>query len=157
MNEYTDITLLPKCHNPPLQASLKALTRLNLSSTEVGDEGLRSLANLTALAHLELVDTIVNEQGMGWLAPLTAHLTHLTLTGENGDTELMRVCSLTALTHLVMLQEGGDEVSGYSEEATRALASLTGLVHLELDNPSSDCIASEVMRFRRRQNSRCFL
>jgi hypothetical protein len=33
LNECTELTLLPTSYSPPLEASLKALTRLNLSST----------------------------------------------------------------------------------------------------------------------------
>jgi hypothetical protein len=74
------------------------------------------------------------------LAPLTAHLTHLALGGEEcGDAKLIVVCFVTALTRLEMLDRGGDGVNagGFTEEGMGALASLTGLIHLELDNVSS--------------------
>jgi hypothetical protein len=140
-----DITLLlPNSYgrSPPLKAaSLKGLTRLNLSSTKVGDEGMRTLASLTALTHLELDNTTVTARGVRSLAPLTTHLTHLALRSEEcTDPELIAVCSLTALTRLEMLHEfrGGIFVGGCSGEGMSALSSLTGLVHLELHNDVSN-------------------
>jgi hypothetical protein len=138
LSECINITLLPKCYNPPLDFSLTAVTRLNLSSTAVDDEGMRTLAPFTDLAGLLLFDTIVTDRGVLSLAPLTAHLTHLALTGHQcSDPELLAVCSLTALTRLEML-DNFEGALGFSEEGMRALASLTGLVHLELENAASD-------------------
>jgi hypothetical protein len=99
LNECTKIILLPNYYRlasllsndyrPSLGASLKTLTRLNLSSTAVDDEGMRTLAPLTALSHLELDNTAVTDRGVRSLAPLTAHLTHPTLCGRKcGDAEL---------------------------------------------------------------------
>jgi hypothetical protein len=138
LNECTDITFNPHCYSPqPVEASLKALTRLNLSGTAVGDKGMRTLAHLAALTHLDLDNTAVTNRGVISLAPLAAHLTHLALSGaECGDAELVAVCSLTALTRLEMLgnYDGQYRDEGFSEEGMKALASLTGLVHLELFN-----------------------
>jgi hypothetical protein len=138
LNKCAGITLLPNHYSPPLEASpLKALTRLNLSSTAVGDEGMRTFAPLAALTHLELDHTAVTAQGVKLLAPLPAHLTHLALSGEEcSDPELKAVCCLTALTHLEMLDdfENEDLPGMFSGEGMRRLSSLTGLVHLELDN-----------------------
>jgi Leucine-rich repeat (LRR) protein len=120
-------------YRPNFLSSLKALTRLELSNTDVGDEGIKALAPLTALTHLDLRNSAVSHQGLQSLAPLAAHLTHLVLGGEGeyGDPDLVAVSSLTALTRLEMLYVG--EVEGATEEGLRALSSLTGLVHLEMD------------------------
>jgi hypothetical protein len=65
LNGCANITLLPKSYKsyrPPLEASsLEGLTRLNLSSTKVGDEGMKTTACLAALTHLELDRTAVTE------------------------------------------------------------------------------------------------
>jgi hypothetical protein len=128
--ECTNITVLPYHYSPPLKASLKALTSLNLSSTTVGDEGMRTLACLTALADLQLDNTAVTERGVRSLALITDHLTYLALTGEECG-ELIAVCSLTALTRLeTMLSDSAnfeDGIIGFSEEGMSALTALTGL------------------------------
>jgi len=81
LNGCAHVAVLPNSYCPPLEASsLKALTRLNLSSTGVGDEGIKTLARLPALTHLELDNTLVTERGVRWLAPLG--LTHLALSGD---------------------------------------------------------------------------
>jgi hypothetical protein len=116
-------------------APLSALTRLDLSVTNVSDEGMRALAPLTALTHLDLYDSAVSDQKLRLLAPLAARLTHLVLggdTGDCGDRELIAVSSLTALMRLEMIHLWGEERT--SEEGLRALCSLTGLVHLELSS-----------------------
>jgi hypothetical protein len=100
LNECAGITF-QHLYSPPLEASLKALTHLNLSFTKVGVEGMRTLASLAALAHLELEHIAVYAQGVRLLAPLAAHLTHLALGGEDlGDVELRAVSFLTELTSL---------------------------------------------------------
>jgi hypothetical protein len=130
--ECTKITLSLDHFRAPCEASLKALTHLTLSGTSVDDEGMRNLARLTALTHLELENTAVTGRGVRSLAPLTAHLTHLALSGEDCvDAKLIAVCSLTALTRLEMLYH---RTGGFSRVGMRALASLTGLIHLELAN-----------------------
>jgi len=133
-------------HRPPSHptflASLTALTRLDLRSSNVTDKGMDSVALLTALTRLDICRTAVSHQGLDLLAPLAACLTHLSLSGHAytrhvhgdlyyGDAEMVSVSALRNLTRLEMLncQHG----AGISQEGLGAVSSLTCLVHLELD------------------------
>jgi hypothetical protein len=57
LSSLTDLNLLACVKlnlEPHALASLTALTRLDLSETLVGDEGMEALTPLTALTHLDL-------------------------------------------------------------------------------------------------------
>jgi hypothetical protein len=141
--------------------SLTGLTYLSMAKTNVCDSEIAALAPfLPSLNYLNLNGCSDITLGNFYSPPFEASfkaLTHLSLSSTHPPgferrgirrSERTEVCSFTALTRLEMLDSKRDSLVGIneaervmwrlSEAGMRALASLTGLAHLELENVASD-------------------
>jgi Leucine-rich repeat (LRR) protein len=128
---------------------LEHLTRLDLSSNRIDDEGARALANnefLVNLTHLNLNTSGISDAGVAALANsrFLTNLTHLGLSDNYsrnfGVAGITAIASSPGMVHLTSLGLGLRNNMPYQRPdaaVVRALAegtSLTGLVSLSLSN-----------------------
>jgi hypothetical protein len=114
LHQCTKVSLDPD--HPTYLASLKALTRLDLSKTNVCDEGMRALAPLTALNHLNLNNTAVGIPELNLLAPLATRLACLLLGAS-----YCRIISYQYRDQYLRCRNGGGLLLYYADASRNAL------------------------------------
>ncbi|WP_425385045.1 ankyrin repeat domain-containing protein [Wolbachia endosymbiont (group B) of Schoenobius gigantella] len=115
-----------------LQANIH-VTRLSLENSEIGNEGVKSLANVTSLTELSLSNNDISNEGVEALSDSTS-LTKLKLPSNRISSKGVK--ALTKLQNVTELDLSRNDVG---DEGAEALANLQNLVFLNLaDNPISD-------------------
>ena len=102
-----------------------SLTHLELDFTNVGDDGLRALAELRQLEQLSLFSTKVTDAGVGHLRGLP--LRELDL----GETSITDHC-VSSILRLGDLQELGLFATALTDAGLMSLTRMSGLRHIEI-------------------------